>query len=287
MPALSLDQLAESVNEIPPMPAVAVRTMQMTTDPNVGPRELAAVVSADVALSARVLRIANSAYYGMPRKISTVSEAVLLLGMKAMHSLAVAAAAYDTLAKNLDGYGLPSGELWRHSVSCGVAAQVIARRTRAVATEEAFTAGLLHDVGKVILSIYVAQQMQAILALVELEECPFYAAERTVLGFDHADVGSRVAERWNLPAPLCQAIRGHHEPQACDPLDALTAVVHVANSVCHREGIGLRLLGPQESVAEIALERLKMDRASIDDVASEMAEHLRKSDNVANMMRVA
>ncbi len=287
MPTLTLDQLVQWVQEIPPLPNVAVRVMRMADDPNVGPRDIAAVVSTDVALATRVLRIANSAYYGMARKVSTLNEAVLLLGLKAMRSLAVAAAAYDTLKNEAAGYNLASGELWRHSISCAVASQVIAQKTRKVQPEEAFVAGLLHDVGKVILSLYVAQQFQAILALVELEQIPFSEAERTVLGFDHAEVGARIAEKWNLPTPLVAAIGGHHSLQRGGDMPELAAVVHIANAVCLTEGMGLGADGLDEPLDPAALQLLNMTIPDVEVVLDELVEQFQRSAGLFETLRAA
>jgi len=287
MPTLTLDQLVHWVQEIPPLPNVAMRVIRMADDPNTGPRDIAAVVSSDVALATRVMRIANSAYYGMARKVTTLNEAVLLLGLKAMRSLAVAAAAYDTLKAEASGYNLAAGELWRHSISCAIASQVIAQKTRKIAPEEAFVAGLLHDVGKVILSLYVAQQFQAILALVELEQIPFSEAERTVLGFDHAEVGARIAEKWNLPDPLCAAIAGHHHLERGAAAPELTAVVHVANAACLTEGMGIGSDGLDEPLDMAALATLGLTLADVDGILDDLVEQFQRSAGLYETLRAA
>lgn len=269
MARLTLDQLVQYVQEIPALPDVAMKVLRMTEDPLVSAREVAAAVAVDVALTSRILKIANSAYYGMSRRISTVNEAVLLLGMRSLRSLALAAAAYDTLKQEVRGYSLPAGELWRHSVACALTSQVVAHRSRAAAAEEAFVAGLLHDVGKVVLNTYVGDQFQAILALVELEGIPFHEGEKVILGFEHAEVGARIAEKWNLPSHLCGAIAGHHDVALGGEKPTLAAVVHVANCICVTEGLGTNGDGLPPTFDECALSLLKLDEADVEALTAE------------------
>jgi putative nucleotidyltransferase with HDIG domain len=287
MSKLTLEQLVQYVQEIPALPDVAIKMMKMTDDPSVSARALGELISTDIALTTRVLKIANSAYYGLSRGVSTVNEAVLVLGMKALRSLALAAAAYDTLKKEIRGYSLPAGELWRHSLSCAMAAQVIAKRTRAVRSEEAFVAGLLHDVGKVILHSYVEPQFQAIWAIVELDQIPFHAAEKQVLGFDHAEVGAKIGEKWNLPVALCTAIAGHHLLERGEEAPDLTAVVHVANIVSLSEGIGFSGDSQETPLDTTAMQRLGLEESDLEEIINEMVEQIERSRSAFEMTAAA
>jgi putative nucleotidyltransferase with HDIG domain len=267
---LTLDQLVKHVEELPSLPDTTIKVLKLTEDPEASTRDIGNAIAADIAFTSRVLTIANSAYYGMPRSISTVQEAVLILGMQALRNLALAAATYDTLKKEMPGYCLGAGELWKHSVACAIAAQIIAKRTRAVRVEEAFVAGLLHDVGKVILNVYVGPQFEAIRALAELDGTPFFEGEKAVLGFDHAEVGSKIAEKWNLPGPLCSAIAGHHVLRNGDQTPELTAVVHVANLICRVDVLGLKGSGVPSPMDPAALDLLKLTERDEDEIRDEM-----------------
>jgi HD-like signal output (HDOD) protein len=264
-----------------------MKVVRLTDDPSSSARQIGDLIASDVALTSRVLRIANSAYYGMSRSVSTVNEAVLILGMQALRSLAIAASAYDTLNREVAGYNMQAGELWLHSLSCGLASQIIAKRTRAARFEEAFVAGLMHDVGKVILNAHVQTQFQAILALVELEDMPFYQAEKMILGFDHAEVGARLAEKWNLPGALCAAIAGHHDLEQGEEAPQLTAIVHVANALCVRQGVSLVETGARKLLDLAALESLRLTEDALSDMVEEMMLQLDKMKSTLDLSRRA
>jgi putative nucleotidyltransferase with HDIG domain len=274
---LTLDQLTEYVNELPALPDSAIKVLRLTDDPATSSRGVSQAISADLGLTSRVLRIANSAYYGMSRSISTVNEAVLILGMQAIRNLALAAAAHDMMKKEFAGYGMAAGELWRHSISSAITAQIIAKRTRAVRIEEAFVAGLLHDIGKVILNIHVAPQFQAIRALAELDAMPFHDAEKFVLGFDHAEVGAKVAEKWNLPHALCAAILGHHCLERAADAPALTAIVHVSNALTCCQMLGPGTGDPAILRNRAALDMLGLNDRNLDDIREETARQLERA----------
>jgi putative nucleotidyltransferase with HDIG domain len=281
MPVLTLEQLVQYVQELPALPDVAVEVLKLTDDPEASARDVAGVISRDMSMTARVLKIANSAYYGMPRSVSTANEAVLILGMQSVRSLALAAGAYDTLRGATPGYNLRAGELWKHSISVAVGAQIIAKETKATRPEQAFVAGLLHDVGKVILSEQIQPQFQAILALVELDGAPFHEAERSILGFDHAEVGARVAERWNLPNPLCDAIGAHHNLDAAVEAPELAAVTHLANWAAHANPDLLTQPEFMPTISPKALEIVGVDQLTMDKFAETLA---LQADKLGQMM---
>jgi putative nucleotidyltransferase with HDIG domain len=279
MPTLTIEQLVQSVQELPSLPQSTVKVLKMTDDANASAREVAAVISADLSLTSRVLRIANSAYYGLSRSVSTVNDAVIILGMQAVRNLALAAASYDTLRQELPGYGLPPGVLWRHSLACACAAQVLAKHTRVARAEEAFDAGLLHDVGKVVLSVHVGPQFEAIRALTELDNLPFHEGERLILGFDHAEVGAQVAEKWNLPPSLCSAIAGHHVLDRGADFPELTALTYMANLLCASESGTLGLITkivPDEQAMDV----LGLTEMDLDSVMTEVYRQLEQANPV-------
>lgn len=274
MAALTLQQLVSFVEDIPPLSASTIQVMHMAEDPACSVKAISAAISSDVALTSRVLKLANSAYYGMPRSVSTVREAVLILGTRTVRDLSIAASAMDTLQMDSSGYGLPMGALWRHSVTVAVASQVAADRVRGVRPEEAFVAGLLHDIGKVVLHVYVAAQFQAILALIDLDGMQFCEAEKFVLGFDHAEVGTKIAENWNLPAPLCEAIGCHHNVSLAKDAKALSAVVHIANIAAMGADIDQSAGALGVRLDPLALEITGLTEEDMEWLGKETAEHL-------------
>lgn len=245
--------------------------LSLTEDPNSTAKDLNDVIIQDQSLTAGVLRLANSAYYGFPRRISTVTEAIVLLGFSSIRGLVLAASVQNVMDKEMSGYALGQGELWRHSYACGMGSRIIAKRLK-MPLDQAFTAGLLHDIGKVVLNYFMQEAYQEVKRKVELENIPFMAAEAAVLGFDHAIVGAKVAEAWNLPSELVEPIAFHHEPMSAANQRRLASVVHVSDAICMIMGIGLGADGMNYPLDPLALETLNLDQEAIEQIMSQLAD---------------
>ena len=269
-----LETLIRQVRDLPALPAAVVRVMQLTDDPKAGMADVARALSSDQALAARVLKLANSAFYGSSRRISTVSEAVITLGMRTTRNLVMATSCQEMLEQSVAGYALPLGALWRHSLACASAAQALAVRARYRATEEAFVAGLLHDIGKVVLNTYLKDQFARVFLRAASGGVTFAQAEREVLGFDHAQAGACLLERWSLPASLVTAVRWHHAPLESPPPSLLPCLVHVADAVCLTLGVGLGLDGLAYTLHPEALAALDLTPADFEQVASQTCDTL-------------
>jgi len=269
-----LDALVRQVRGLPALPAAVARVMQLTDDPKAGAADVARALASDQALAARMLKLANSAFYGASRRVSTVSEAVVTLGMRTTRNLVMATSCQEMLEGDVAGYALPRGALWRHSLACAFAAQALAGRARYRATEEAFVAGLLHDIGKVVLSTYLKEQFARVLLRAQGGELTFAEAERETLGFDHAEAGARLLERWNLPSSLVAAVRHHHAPLESPSPSLLPCLVHVADAICLTLGIGLGLDGLAYTLHPEALAALGLTDADFEQVAGQTCDTL-------------
>ena len=240
---MTIEDLRQRVREIPPLPDIAVRLLQMSRDPEVAPRDLVDVIRYDAAITAKVLRLCNSAFYGLSRRITSLHEAMVYLGVDALVNFVLAGclAAYCQDANH--GYGLDPGQLWTHSVGCAICSQKTAERYRPALAATAFTCGLLHDLGKIILNTFVAEDFRAILDLVEKEGAAFSEAEQRILGYTHAESGAQVAETWRLPPEIVSAIRHHHAPMEAEDDRELVALVHVGDVLCMSFGVGVGVDG--------------------------------------------
>ncbi len=269
---VSLDQIVRGVNDLPALPHVVDQVLKLTEDPNSTVKELNDIICQDQALTAKVLRLANSAYYGYPRRIGTIVEAIVILGFNAIRNLVLAASVHNLLNKEVPGYQLGPGELWRHSIACAMTARTLARRVRYPKPDEAFIAGLLHDIGKVILSVYVSDTYDEIFQKVRQFQIPFSQAEEEILGFTHAVVGARVADKWNLPESLVQAIAYHHNPQLAKENPRLVAIVHLADVLCMTMGIGLGGDGMYYSVVPQAFAALGLKPEDLESIMGELGD---------------
>jgi putative nucleotidyltransferase with HDIG domain len=237
--AMDLDSLIKQIEELPPLPDIVAKLLRLSRDPDVSTRELVDLIKHDPALTTKVLRLCNSSYYGLPRKINSIQESLVYIGTDTLVNFVLAGCLSTFYQQAQEGYGLEKGELWRHSVGCAIASSRIAAKDDPDAGGEAFTAGLLHDIGKIILNTFVGEEIEAILHKVENERLSFEHAERLVLGFSHTEAGARLAQHWNLPESLIDAIAHHQDPVNATVDKKLVAQVHLGNILCISFGIGV------------------------------------------------
>jgi len=233
------DDILARVGEISPLPGTVVRLVGVINDPSSTPQDIVEVVKYDQAVTGQMLRMCNSAYFGLSHEVSSLTEAVRYLGTMKVLQLLMAVHGNALLAKEQTGYGLEPGILWRHSVAVALTASILGQRISPDEVGLAFTAGLLHDIGKVVLNEYVGREFAEIARLVRERKTSFVEAERQVLGFSHDEIGEKVAEKWKLPDSLVRCVRHHHDPSMLEPADPLVDTVYLADCICLLLGIGL------------------------------------------------
>jgi len=257
------------VGDLPAMPIVATKVLQLIEDEQATAEELAKIVTADPIVAARVLKITNTAYYGCQRQIQTLPSAIVLIGFNTLKSLVLAASVNEMFKTS----GLTGKMLWEQSFGAGLAARIIAKGTRRVNPEEAFLAGLLQDIGKIIMHHQDQGKFQMVIEQYYNEGISFEDAETLFYPFTHAELGGYVLQNWNFPEVLAAAGSNHHSFDFAGPDDAylrsMTAVASLANLFCARLGIGERapradldlgdtvaskLLGLEEDRLELLLE---------------------------------
>ncbi len=235
-----LELMIMTASDLPTIPVVATKVMQLIESENATAEELAKLVASDPAVAARVLKISNSSFYGCQRQIQTLSHAIVVLGFATLKSLVVAA----SVKQVYQPYGLTEKMLWEHSFGAGLAARIIARETRLVSVEEAFLGGLFHDIGKIIMNAMNKQQFQEAMQRCYNDGLTFEEAERQVYSYTHAEVGGLVIKKWNFPDMLMRAVLNHHTFDFSEDEDSyqvsLTCVVGLADLFCHKAGIGMR-----------------------------------------------
>ncbi|MDR1482591.1 MAG: HDOD domain-containing protein [Synergistaceae bacterium] len=270
-------RVLKRVKDIPSMPQFVVETLKKLDDPKSNANDVGSRLSKDEGLVVRVLRLANSAYYGLSRRITGVSEAISFLGFKTVKSIVLAATVYKFMDTAFTGYSLDRGQLWRHSQSVAATSRYLAEKLGSCDPEEAYIGGLMHDIGKIVLNDYVRFGYSIILRLVEEDNIPFCDAERQVLGFDHAQVGGLVMEQWNLPESYSYVTTFHHAPwdlpSEFDSFQPVTDIVHVSNAICLMLGVGIGADGMQYNISTESLERLGME-GSTEQVMGEFVDIL-------------
>ena len=230
MNALSADEILGGVEDLPSLPAVVMELLGSIDQDDIDIGSLAKKVSNDPALTAKTLRLANSSAYGLQVKATTIQQAMTFLGFQATRNLITAAALTGCFPAGRC-LGFNDKAFWRHSIATAACARALARRVRFNA-DYAFTAGLLHDIGRLVLVARFPDRYQAVLSLRDKRDCELIEAERALLGVDHVDAGVALAGHWNFSDTMRQAIAFHHAPEA-PGAGFLATIVHVASAVVH------------------------------------------------------
>jgi HD-like signal output (HDOD) protein len=236
--AKHLNSIIMNTRDLPAMPQVASKVLELSSDPNTSAAQLQQVISDDQAMTARILKIANSAMYSCSRKIKTLTEAIVMLGFNSIRSLVVTSAARNLYNTKNSRTGLKERLLWEHSIGCAFACRLLVQERHPALTEEAFLAGLMHDIGKLVLNIKVPEVFDEIVQVVYNENGNFVNSEQELLGFNHTQVGALLISKWKLSPVLEEVIKDHHNPEALSPENPLLLYLDLANSICHRLGIG-------------------------------------------------
>jgi len=267
---LTPEELVAGIKDLVTLPEVALRIAGMVDDPSSSSADIGRAISQDAALTARLLRIANSPAFGQHGKIATISRAITVLGVRQVRDLTVGL----TAVRTFDGIGnelVTMESFWRHSFLCAVAAGQIAGRRARNPDDSPFIAGLLHDVGQLVLFSRAPQSArQALLMSVDsADDRGLFLCEREILGFDHGAVGVALAKSWGMPRSLQECIEFHHEPERAQEFPLEVATVHIANSVAVLAEIGSSEPSDAPAMSGAALRAVKLDIASVLAIALE------------------
>jgi putative nucleotidyltransferase with HDIG domain len=231
-------ELIANLGDLPPLPQVAAQVLQLASDPDSTTDDLQRVVATDQALAAQTLKIANSAMFGMVREVKTLTQAIMTLGFSTIKSIVIASSARNLYKRG--GTGLQERLLWEHALVTALAARGYAKGFRSNRIEEAFLGGLLHDIGKSVMSLKFPERFGAMVRSVYNESADEVEAELDQFGFDHAMVGEALLVSWNLAQGLANTVRWHHHPALAPEDDRiLAALVALGNQLALERGAGV------------------------------------------------
>lgn len=258
MTRIALDEIIKSIRDLPSLSLVVLDVLKSFDEPDVNVGLLADKVARDQALAAKTLRLANSSFYGLPRKVTTIQQAITVLGFDSVRTLIMAAAVTDIFSSG-GNTALDSKVFWRHSIGTALCAKMLARQVN-LNQDYAFVSGLLHDIGKLVLVTKFPEHYEEMMSHRAALDCYALDAERSLLGVDHAAVGHALAEHWKFPLMMQRAIAFHHAPEHAD-LGNIPALVHVADGITH----ALDLTGQEDDlvpvVADAAWNSFKIEPA--------------------------
>jgi putative nucleotidyltransferase with HDIG domain len=229
----------ESISTVPTLSIVIDKLAKLLQNPQTSAEEIGRAITTDQALASKVLKLVNSAFYGFPGKISTITHAVVILGFSTVKNIVLTASIFDAFSnKEKIRSDFDMEKFWMHSIACGAASQALAKHIGFKEKEECFIAGLIHDIGKIILCHYFPEEFEAVFQTARQNGMLFYAAEKQVLDITHEEIGGMITQRWNLPANLQNAVKLHHQPQPSAEFYTLTAIVHSADILVRAMDIG-------------------------------------------------
>ncbi len=277
-----LDELLEEIKSVEPLPQVATRVMQLAAREDVVPSDLVAVIQTDAGVTAKVLKLCNSALYGFKREIASLPEAGNLLGTSTLVNLVLTSCA-GRYFRNY-GYADPEAtlKLWEQSIATAFAANWLASRTRAVDRNRAYTVGLLENIGKLVLCRFAHEQEEELRNALANGKS-LLEAEHDIFGLDHAEVGARLADKWDFPELLCDAIRFHHLPQIAQIDVAMAEVGHVAEMFVHRLKVGVSHAEPTYDWNSQALARCDIEATRLEELGQTLRAELDKARRILEL----
>jgi putative nucleotidyltransferase with HDIG domain len=266
-------ELIQNLGELPPLPQVAAQVLRLVADPDSTTDDLQKVISTDQALTVQILKIANSAMFGMMREVRTVTQAIMTLGFSTIKSVVIAASAKNLYSRG--SVGLQERLLWEHALTTALAGRGFSRLLRFPRSEEAFVGGLLHDIGKSVLGIKFPDRYSVLVRQVYNEQADLLALELDTFGFDHCMVGEALLHSWNLAESLETAVRWHHDPaSAPDGQRELTAIVALGNQLALTEGKGIGRSTSLDAAGEAAKGVLRLDETLFQEHRASILEML-------------
>ncbi|NOY53654.1 MAG: HDOD domain-containing protein [Deltaproteobacteria bacterium] len=242
----TIEEVIMDACDLPAVPDVANKVMKLLADPNTSSAMICRTISDDSALTARILKISNSAFYGCLRTINNLQSAIVIIGYSAIRSLVIAVSTKEVYKS----FGLTERMLWEHSVGMGIASHILAKEAKISKVDDVFVCGLMHDIGKVIMNNSNRDLYNAVMERTYNEGITALEAEQDLFGFTHPEVGALVIKKWNLTDELEKAVQFHHNPTLVADEDeyilTLTAIINLADMICHRLGVGTK--GPEEGI---------------------------------------
>jgi len=268
------DQIVATIETITALPPVAVQMIPLLQNPDASLKDITQRLSHDPGLTANTLRLANCSMHAARQPIVQVGDAIKRLGTRRVLGLIIGSSVAPIARTRVKGYDLAEGELWRHAVAVAIGTEELAAVLGVCAPPHAFTAGLLADIGKVVLGTFLAVDAQRITTRAFDNGIPFDQAEREVLGIDHAEVGAMLMAHWKLPADIVDVVRWHHLPDQCASDRSVVGLVHVADHICALSGIGAGVDGLNYQPSRQVLEDLKVSTDTIERTLCGLMERL-------------
>jgi len=255
----------DRVEDLPTLPTIYAQVSQIMEDPKTSVADVARVIEKDQAITTKILRVVNSSFFGFSRQISTIRQAVVLLGYNTIRNTVLSVSVFQSFV-TVPGGEFDMRQFWKHAIATGVLATYLDKTLNTGFQEETFVAGLLHDIGKIILNRYFQDKFEEALQYAKSNQETFYDSERAVIGFSHDEVGEYLADRWQLPYSLVEAVALHHQPGNIRSNPKLVALTHLANVFAHKLHFGFSGDYRDPEISPFALEELGLQQEALPEM---------------------
>jgi HD-like signal output (HDOD) protein len=280
-----LKQLVLKITDLPTLPAMMTTITRLMQDPRTSAEELGRAIATDPSLVSKVLKLVNSAFYGFPGRISTITQAIVILGFSTIRNVVLTTSVLKAFTCKLEQKGFDIESFWEHSLLTGAIARALAMEREANFIEETFIAGLLHDMGRIILSQKLTSEFEKVIAYREIKGGTWVEAEQAVLGLTHGEVGGWLARKWNLPIPFVEVMRFHHHPLLAlesetgnqKDTETLIFLVHAADALSKGLKDGKIELAAVETVEPRVRHELHLDKDHWDSFQNRAADEIVKA----------
>lgn len=276
-----LQKAMTRVTEISSLPEVTTRIVEVVEDPKSTAQDMHDIVKHDPALAAKILKVVNSAFYGLPSQIASLDRAIVMLGLSAVKNIALAASLSRLFRPGAISERFAARDLWTHCISVGVCARLLADQAGFGQVEETFVAGLVHDVGLLVEYQLFADKLKAVAERCEVEPQDFCAAEREIIGADHQAFGAALAAKWKFPPGLRCAISHHHSPEKLKPeFKRVVMAIQIADTVCCQNELGFYLTAQFQEVTDEMLELIGVSAHQVEEVLELLPERVRETEQI-------
>jgi len=276
MTGKDLKALIAEIKELPTLPQVAVTLMDLLDDPNTGAPEINRVMARDPALASKILKLVNSSYYGLSNRVSSLNQGIVILGFKTVKSVALSASVMGLFKDRVGAGAFNRAIFWKHTIACACVARLVARKQKGLDPETAFSAGLLHDIGKLVLDHYAGEEMDAIVRDAAEHKYAFIDAELSTMETDHAEIGGWLCEKWGLPRDLVAGIAFHHNINEA-PDKVLVAVLQFSNYLAKVKGIAAGGSFESPSIGKDVWELLSLDASDLPELVNTINQEIEAS----------
>ncbi len=273
-----IETVITNLDQLPSIPEVATKIMNMVNDPDVAFKKVADEISKDQAMTTNILKVCNSAFFSKGKEITSIEKAIVTMGLKEVKDIVILIVAKPVLDKAIIGYDMAKGDLWMQGLAVATLSKRIAmKKKRKEIADIVFTGGLIHNVGKVVLALYVQNVYKDIIAAVEEKQMTFDEAEREVMGFDHHQVGEKMLDKWKFPPVLKSIVRYYHDPVSA-PVEHRfdVSVVHIANIICLMAGIGIGSDGLFHQFNSSAIKSVGLNEGELEELYSSIPELIKE-----------